>query len=75
MNVPNEVVFYCMECEKIIDVPVKNTFKPPCPNDAAHRAISFGSERSIKNFYKIKDDKFDAERAERIKKAMQADKL
>ncbi len=37
--------------------------------------IAYGTERSIKQYYKIKDDKYDAERRAREEKANRADKL
>ncbi len=37
--------------------------------------IAYGTERSIKQYYKIKDDKYDAERRAREEKAARADKL
>ncbi|MCC6643485.1 hypothetical protein IT411_01940 [Candidatus Peregrinibacteria bacterium] len=37
--------------------------------------IVYGTERSIKHFFKIKDDKFDALRREEEEKAVRADKL
>jgi len=67
------LTFYCKECEKIIDVK-PTSFRIVCPGKK-HTDIAYGTERSIKNFYKIKDSKFDAERLKREKLALQADKF
>jgi len=74
IDMPENLVYFCKECQKIIDIKPLN-FKLICPNDKTHVDIAFGTERSIKNFYKIKDEKFDAERLEREKLALKADKL
>lgn len=67
------LTFYCKECNKIIDVK-PNNFKVVCPEKGCTE-IAYGTEKSIKNFYKIKDSKFDAERLEKEKLAQKADKF
>ena len=68
------LTFYCKECQKIIDVKPTG-FKVICPSGNKCTDIAYGTERSIKNFYKIRDAKFDQERLEREKLALRADKL
>jgi hypothetical protein len=67
------LTFYCKECNKIIQAQPSN-FKIVCPEKGCTQ-IAYGTEKSIKNFYKIKDAKFDAERLEREKMAVKADKF
>lgn len=87
--IPPGLVFYCKSCEQIVDYhPTTFNFKYPIENCLKEKAsiseekkakmlcdIAYGTERSIKRYYKIKDDKFDRERREREEKAARADKL
>ena len=87
--IPPGLVFYCKTCEQIVDYkPTTFNFKYPienCQKETTKASpekkaemicdIAYGTERSIKRFYKIKDDKFDAERRAREEKAQRADKL
>lgn len=87
--VPEGLIYYCKTCEQIVDFkpttfnfkyPIENCLKENSKKDAEKKAemicdIAYGSERSIKHYYKIKDDKFDAERREREEKAQRADKF
>jgi len=87
--IPPGLVFYCKSCEQIVDFkptsfnfkyPIENCLKENSKKDAEKKAemmcdIAYGSERSIKHFYKIKDEKFDAERREREERAQRADKF
>lgn len=87
--VPAGLVFYCKSCEQIVDFkptsfnfkyPIENCLKENSKKDAEKKAemmcdIAYGSERSIKHYYKIKDEKFDTERREREEKAQRADKF
>jgi len=74
IQIPQELIYYCQDCEAIIDIR-PTTFKMFCPTNKEHKRITFGTEKSVKNFYKIKDEKFEAERLEREKIALRADKL
>jgi hypothetical protein len=87
--VPEGLVFYCKSCEQIVDFkptsfnfkyPIENCLKEKSKKDAEKKAemmcdIAYGTERSIKHYYKIKDEKFDAERRAREEKAQRADKF
>lgn len=87
--VPEGLVFYCKSCEQIVDFhPANFNSKFPPENCCKSKAVvneekrsemvcdlAYGTERSIKHFYKIKDDKFDKERREREEKAAKADKF
>ena len=64
----------------IFKYPIENCLKEKSKKDESKKAemmcdIAYGTERSIKHYYKIKDEKFDAERREREDKAQRADKL
>jgi hypothetical protein len=86
---PEGVIFYCKSCEQIVDYkPTTFNFKYPIENCLKAKAdtteekkaemlcdIAYGTERSIKHYFKIKDEKYDAERREREEKAQRADKL
>lgn len=75
-KLPPTVVCYCKDCEKIVEgVPVGHKFAYKCP--ICHtKNVAFGSEKSIRNFYHIKENG-QAVRvmSEEEKKAMNADKL
>jgi hypothetical protein len=86
---PEGLVFYCKSCQQIVDYKPK-TFDFKYPIDGCLKAktdvseekrgemmcdIAYGTERSIKHFYKIKDEKFDKERREREERAAKADKF
>lgn len=87
--IPEGMVFYCKSCEQIVDYkPTTFNFKYPIENCLKAKAdateekkaemmcdIAYGTERSIKHYYKIKDEKFDAERREREERAQRADKF
>ena len=86
---PEGMVFYCKSCEQIVDYkpetfnfkyPIENCLKAKSDRSEEKKAemicdIAYGTERSIKHYYKIKDDKYDAERKEREDKAQRADKF
>ena len=88
--VPDGLVFYCKTHEKIVDFhPTTFNFKYPVDGcqeagekkpeltDKAPRPceIVYGTERSIKHYYKIPDSKFDAQRRADEERAQRADKL
>lgn len=87
--IPPGLIYYCKTCEQIVDFkPTTFNFKYPiegCQKECTKASpekkaemmcdIAYGTERSIKRYYKIKDDKFDAERRAREEKAQRADKL
>ena len=50
------VIFYCKDCEKVVSVtPVGRKFVYRC-NICKTKNVAFGSEKSIKNFFHIKDE-------------------
>jgi hypothetical protein len=87
--VPEGLVFYCKSCQQIVDYkpktfdfkyPIENCLKEKSGKDEEYKKelicdIAYGTERSIKHYYKIKDDKFDAERKALEEKAQRADKF
>lgn len=89
--VPEGLVFYCKTHEKIVDFhPTTFNFKYPvdgCQDpDSAKKTeltdkaprpceIVYGTERSIKHYYKIPDSKFDVQRRADEERAQRADKL
>jgi len=87
--IPEGLVFYCKTCQQIVDYhptsfnfqyPIENCQKARAKGDEAAKAemtcnLAYGTERSIKLYYKVKDDKYDLERVEREKRAARADKL
>ena len=70
------IVFYCKDCEKIVQVtPVGRKFVYKC-NTCKTKNVAFGTEKSIKNFFHIKDaGQTFRTMTEEEKKAMNADKL
>ena len=74
---PNvRVVFFCKDCGKTVEaVPIGRKFVYRC-KICNTKNVAFGTEKSIKNFYHIKDP-HTAFRSmtEEEKKAMNADKL
>lgn len=87
--VPDGLVFYCRSCEKVLDFHPKTFgFKTPvdcCQKensgaDADKKAkmtcdIVYGTERSIKHYFKVSDGSPDSKRREDEEKAARADKL
>ncbi|MCC7431931.1 hypothetical protein IT412_00220 [Candidatus Peregrinibacteria bacterium] len=87
--VPEGLVFYCKSCQQIVDYkpktfdfkyPIENCLKEKSSKDEEYKKemicdIAYGTERSIKHYYKIKDEKFDAERKAQEEKAQRADKF
>ncbi len=50
------VIFYCKDCEKIVKVmPVGRKFVYRC-NICKTKNVAFGTEKSIRNFYRLPDD-------------------
>jgi hypothetical protein len=87
--VPDGLVFYCRSCEHILDFHPK-TFGFKAPLDCCQKEKStadevkkkkmtcdvvYGTERSIKHYYRVSDAKLDVERKENEDKAARADKL
>lgn len=75
-NLKTNVVFFCKDCEKIVEViPVGRKFVYRC-KICSTKNVAFGSEKSIKSFYHIKDPgQGISTMTEEEKKAMNADKL
>lgn len=75
-QVKENIVFFCKDCDKIVDATsVGNKFVYRC-NICKTKNVAFGTEKSIKNFYHIKDpNQTFRQRTEEEKKAMNADKL
>ena len=83
VDFPEGLVLYCRNRKEILDVQPKSFDFALLLKEYAQKTetvemefdIVYGTERSIKQYYKIADDKFDSERVEKEKKAAQADKL
>ena len=80
---PAGLTFYCRNRKQIIDIKpktfdfaqdLKEYAKKEGTEDLEFDVV-YGTERSIKQYFKIADSKFDEERREREMKAAQADKL
>lgn len=51
------LVFYCKDCEKIVDViPVGRKFVYKC-NICKTKNVAFGTEKSIRNFFHVEEEK------------------
>ena len=75
-KLPPALVCYCKDCGKIVPgIPVGRKFAYRC-SVCQTKNVAFGTEKSIKNFYHIKEEG-GAARAltEEEKKALNADKL
>lgn len=75
-KLPEGVICYCKDCEKIVQTtPVGRKFAYKC-SICNTKNVAFGSEKSIRNFYRIKEEgKVAPVLSEVEKKAMNADKL
>lgn len=75
-KLPPVLKFYCKDCEKFVDTtPVGQKFVYRC-NVCQTKNVAFGSEKSLKNFYHIKESgQTLASMSEEEKKAINADKL
>lgn len=70
------MVFFCKDCQKIVETTgVGKKFVYKC-NICGTKNVAFGTEKSIKNFYHIKDpNQTFRTLTEEERKAMNADKL
>ncbi len=70
------ITFFCKDCQKIVDAtPVGNKFVYRC-KVCGTKNVAFGTEKSVKNFFHIKDpNQAFRQMTEEEKKAMNADKL
>lgn len=70
------IIFFCKDCQKIVEaMPVGRKFVYRC-KICSTKNVAFGTEKSIKNFYHIKDpNQAFRTMTEEEKKAMNADKL
>jgi len=52
------IVFYCRECKKIVDEPVKkaNKYEYSCPVCKSER-VSFGTRQAVSDFFQAKLNK------------------
>ena len=75
-KLPPELVCYCKDCYKIVaGIPVGRKFAYRC-NICQTKNVAFGTIKSIKNFYRIKEEGQTAPvMSEEEKRAMNADKL
>lgn len=69
------LVYFCKDCKKIVDtVPVGKKFVYTC-KICKTKNVAFGTEKSIKKFYHVKDGTDIGAMTEEEKKAMNADKM
>lgn len=75
-KLPPGVVAYCKDCEKIVEaVAIGRKFVYRC-TICQTKNVAFGTEKSIKNFYHIKESgQIARPLSEEEKKALKADKL
>ena len=75
-KLPEALKFYCKDCEKFVEAtPVGHKFVYRC-NICQTKNVAFGSEKSLKNFYHIKENgQTTVQMSEEEKKAINADKL
>jgi len=75
-KLPVDLVFYCKDCRKIVETtPVGRKFVYTC-NICKTKNVAFGTLKSIKNFYRVKEENQEAPAmSEEEKKAVNADKL
>lgn len=75
-KLPETLVFYCKDCSKIVETTaVGNKFVYRC-KVCNTKNVAFGTEKSIKSFYRIKEEgQTTLQMSEEEKKAMEADKL
>lgn len=74
---PKDKIFYfCKDCEKLVEVkPVGKKFAYIC-SICNTKNVAFGTEKSLKNFYRIKDPgQTMPHMTEEEKRAMKADKF
>jgi hypothetical protein len=77
-NFPKDsgIVYFCKDCEKLVDVtPLGRKFVYKC-NICKTKNVAFGTEKSIRNFFHIKDpNQAFRPMTEEEKRAINADKL
>jgi hypothetical protein len=79
---PEGIILFCRKRQQIVDIKPKTfDFKAELKEYAKQTGtedlefdIVYGTERSIKQYYKISDEKYDQERREREMRAAQSDK-
>ncbi|MBU2524729.1 hypothetical protein KKG71_06075 [Patescibacteria group bacterium] len=50
-----KIIFYCKDCEKIVDAEkINNKYNYTC-KVCKSKQVAFGTEQSINSFYRIKD--------------------
>ena len=55
-NIKDYVVFYCKDCEKIVDTrPVGRKFAYRCVV-CNTKNVAFGTEKTIRDYYRVEDD-------------------
>lgn len=70
-RLPSEMVFYCKDCHQIVETtPVGRKFAYTC-NICKTKNVAFGTLKSIKSFYRIKDGISAAESVQEEKKRLQ----
>lgn len=62
---PSKIIYYCKECKKLIQpARVGNKFQFRC-NECKNKNVSFGTEKSIANFYDVAGGKPPEEKSEK----------
>ena len=51
----SKIAYYCKECKKLVECTEKKPMKYAC-KECKKSSIAFGTERSLKNFYRIKEE-------------------
>lgn len=61
------IVFFCKDCNEIVEAkPLGRKFVYRCPK-CGTKNVAFGTEKSIKGFYRVGDDDDDDDKNEDIK--------
>ncbi len=55
----SKIIYFCKDCKKIVDVIPRRSMKFRC-KECKSINIAFGTERSIRNYYKIPPDKLES---------------
>ncbi len=73
-NLKGHVVFYCKDCEKIVDTkPVGRKFAYRC-GVCGTKNVAFGTEKTIRAYYRFKDEDGEKPRAEKKEKPEESPK-
>jgi hypothetical protein len=74
-KLPESLKFYCKDCHKLVETTaVGQKFVYRC-KICSTKNVAFGSEKSLRNFYRIKEEGQTTTLSQEEKRALDADKL